>query len=172
MSTVWPPAPPIVRWCRFFLLRKGRFFIFNTFSNGQLSLTACHKFSEGLCINSQFKLSWNNFSASYEASEFCWQLHIVLHNIWGLVIWSIIGTNIKWLNRLSLVICEGSVRKANKSEPIKTLPRCQQNSHNNCRCCQKVQNCPNMAILRTKTCSFLVLCHFWVWGRGALKIYL
>ena len=84
----------------------------------------------------------------------------------------IIGTHIKWLKRLSLVICEGSVRKANKSEPIKTLPRCQQNSHNNCRCCQKVQNCPNMAILRTKTCSFSVLCHFWVWGRGALKIYL
>ena len=62
---------------------------------------------------------------------------------------AIIGTHIKWLNRLSLVICEGSVRKANKSEPIKTLPRCQQNSHNNCRCCQKVQNCPNMVILRT-----------------------
>ena len=81
----------------------------------------------------------------------------------------IIGTHIKWRNRLSLVICEGSVRKANKSEPIKTLPRCQQNSHNNCRCCQKVQNCPNMVILRTQNKFIFSALSFLGVGEGGIK---
>ena len=30
----------------------------------------------GLCISGQFRLSGNHFSASYEASEFCWQIRL------------------------------------------------------------------------------------------------
>ena len=56
------------------------FFGLNKFSrpNGRLSPTACHNYLESLCINGQFKLSGNNFSASYRASEFCWQIGLNL----------------------------------------------------------------------------------------------
>ena len=38
------------------------------------STFACHTYLESLCISSQFGLSGNHFSASYEASEFCLQI--------------------------------------------------------------------------------------------------
>ena len=52
------------------------FFWLNKFSrsNGWLSPTACHTYLKSLCINGQFWLSGNHFSASYEASDFCWQI--------------------------------------------------------------------------------------------------
>ena len=35
---------------------------------------ACHTYLESLCCNDQFEISRNNFSPSYDASEFCWQI--------------------------------------------------------------------------------------------------
>ena len=42
--------------------------------NGRLLPIVYHPFLESLCIGGQFGLSENNSSASYESSEFCWQL--------------------------------------------------------------------------------------------------
>ena len=52
------------------------FFALNKFSqpNGWLSPVACHTYLESSCISGQFKLSGNHFSASYDASESCWQI--------------------------------------------------------------------------------------------------
>ena len=36
----------------------------------------CHPFLESFCISGQFLLSGNNFSATYEASEFCGQIAV------------------------------------------------------------------------------------------------
>ena len=60
------------------------FFGRNKFSrpNGRLSPVACHTYLENLCINGQFKQSGNHFSASYEASGFCWQIGLnILHRL-------------------------------------------------------------------------------------------
>ena len=54
------------------------FFGLNRFSrsNSRLSSVACHPFLESLCISGQFRQSGNNFSASYNSSEFCWQIAV------------------------------------------------------------------------------------------------
>ena len=53
----------------------------------------CHLFWESLCISGQFRLSGNNFNASYKASDFCWQIAVnAPSNIWDLVIY-IVYTN-------------------------------------------------------------------------------
>ena len=39
--------------------------------NGQLSPRACHTYSETYLCNGLFEISWDIFSASYEASELC-----------------------------------------------------------------------------------------------------
>ena len=44
--------------------------------NGRLSPVACHTCLESLCISGQFQLSGNHFSASYKASDFCWQTRL------------------------------------------------------------------------------------------------
>ena len=55
---------------------------------------ACHTYWESLCISSQFRLFGTNFSASYEASDFCWQIapetlsYIVLGNARTLLEWA------------------------------------------------------------------------------------
>ena len=58
------------------MLFLGDFFFKNWFfrPNGWLQPIACHTYLESLCISGQFKLSGNHFNASYEASEFCWQI--------------------------------------------------------------------------------------------------
>ena len=82
-------SSPKVRRCRFLATQKCHFRCFlglKPFSrpNGQLSPLACHTYLESLCIIGQFGLSWINFSATNEASEFCWHLHF--YNIWHCVI--------------------------------------------------------------------------------------
>ena len=62
----WPLKKAVFR-C-FFLLNK--FFR----PNSRLLPKACYTYMESLCITGQFKLSWDHFSASYEASEFGWQI--------------------------------------------------------------------------------------------------
>ena len=64
--------PFFCRWNRPFL---GVFFI-NLFfpPNCRLSPVACHTILKSLRISGQFRLSGNNVSTSYEASEFCWQI--------------------------------------------------------------------------------------------------
>ena len=54
------------------------FILLNKFSwpNGWLSPIACHTYFESLCISGKFRLSGNHFSASYEASELCWQIAV------------------------------------------------------------------------------------------------
>ena len=52
VSTVWPPGPPKVRWCRFFFAKKisflGFFFLGISIlpANGWLSHVACHTYLE------------------------------------------------------------------------------------------------------------------------------
>ena len=88
-------VPQKLAWCQQFgiqvLPKKGDadfcrlekavfrcFFGLNNFSrpDGRISPIACHLFLESLCISGQFWLCGNIFSASYEASEFCWQLAV------------------------------------------------------------------------------------------------
>ena len=63
--TVWPPSAV-------FKVVFGR----NQFSqpNGRLSTIACHTYSEKYACKGANGLIRSNFSASYEASEFCWQI--------------------------------------------------------------------------------------------------
>ena len=44
--------------------------------NGRLLPRACHVYSESFVGRGSNRLSWSNFSASYEASEFCWKIAI------------------------------------------------------------------------------------------------
>ena len=62
--------------CRLEMAVFRCFFGLNKFSrpNGRLSHIACHTYLKSLCINGQFWLSGNHFSASYEALDFCWQI--------------------------------------------------------------------------------------------------
>ena len=78
VSAVWPPVTPKVRWCQLLAAVFRWYFGLNKFSqpNGPLLSIACHPFMESLCINGQFRLSGNNFSASYEASDFYWQIAV------------------------------------------------------------------------------------------------
>ena len=48
--------------------------VINFNRNGRLLPIPCLTYLESLCISGQFKLSGNHISASYEASEFCWQI--------------------------------------------------------------------------------------------------
>ena len=72
-------VPQKLTWWQQFGLKKAVFRCFfgqNPFSrpNDRLSLIECHAYSECLWFIGQLELSWTYFSASYEASEFCWQI--------------------------------------------------------------------------------------------------
>ena len=76
-STVWPPDPAIVRKGRFLSPQKSPYVFFWTKSmfpskRSTFAYSMSYIFWN-LCCKGSNGLSWNNFSALFEASELCWQ---------------------------------------------------------------------------------------------------
>ena len=74
-------SSPKVRRCRFLATQKCHFRCFlglKPFSrpNGRLLPIACHTYLESYSTQLYFGLSGNHFSASYKASDFCWQIRL------------------------------------------------------------------------------------------------